>query len=217
MKPVYDNHLRMEIKTPLLPVSCSAVDAGSVLKVVSITQENWSNEEVVLEELQVFQVWFTTQPHTHTVYLRTNTYTRCIPAISASSTIVWQLPNQAVKHSSHLFYIYIYKHRWISLNKLICFFSLTVIQTCQFFEVWSLFVLLLAGSHSHRQFRAVFETGLPSFVLFPHSSHTMPHSVYCLFWYNVRMCTCLMLLMTSDTYVPKVQSCIHSSLAFIFL
>ncbi|XP_061577955.1 semaphorin-3D isoform X2 [Cololabis saira] len=31
-------------------------DAGSVLKVVSITQENWSTEEVVLEELQVFQV-----------------------------------------------------------------------------------------------------------------------------------------------------------------
>uniref|UniRef100_A0AAQ5Z0B0 Semaphorin-3D n=1 Tax=Amphiprion ocellaris TaxID=80972 RepID=A0AAQ5Z0B0_AMPOC len=30
-------------------------DAGSVLKVVSITQENWSTEEVVLEELQVFQ------------------------------------------------------------------------------------------------------------------------------------------------------------------
>uniref|UniRef100_A0A674NKP4 Sema domain, immunoglobulin domain (Ig), short basic domain, secreted, (semaphorin) 3D n=1 Tax=Takifugu rubripes TaxID=31033 RepID=A0A674NKP4_TAKRU len=31
-------------------------DAGSVLKVVSITQENWSTEEIVLEELQVFQV-----------------------------------------------------------------------------------------------------------------------------------------------------------------
>nr|XP_015820115.2 semaphorin-3D isoform X1 [Nothobranchius furzeri] len=31
-------------------------DAGSVLKVVSITQENWSTEEVILEELQVFQV-----------------------------------------------------------------------------------------------------------------------------------------------------------------
>ncbi|KAM6937697.1 semaphorin-3D [Xenentodon cancila] len=31
-------------------------DAGSVLKVVSITQENWSTEEVVLEELQVFQL-----------------------------------------------------------------------------------------------------------------------------------------------------------------
>uniref|UniRef100_A0A3Q4B0R2 Sema domain, immunoglobulin domain (Ig), short basic domain, secreted, (semaphorin) 3D n=1 Tax=Mola mola TaxID=94237 RepID=A0A3Q4B0R2_MOLML len=31
-------------------------DVGSVLKVVSITQENWSTEEVVLEELQVFQV-----------------------------------------------------------------------------------------------------------------------------------------------------------------
>ncbi|CDQ72216.1 unnamed protein product [Oncorhynchus mykiss] len=30
-------------------------DAGSVLKVVSITQENWSTEEVILEELQVFQ------------------------------------------------------------------------------------------------------------------------------------------------------------------
>uniref|UniRef100_A0A3Q3G7H2 Sema domain, immunoglobulin domain (Ig), short basic domain, secreted, (semaphorin) 3D n=1 Tax=Labrus bergylta TaxID=56723 RepID=A0A3Q3G7H2_9LABR len=30
-------------------------DAGSILKVVSITQENWSTEEVVLEELQVFQ------------------------------------------------------------------------------------------------------------------------------------------------------------------
>lgn len=33
-----------------------AADVGSVLKVVSITQENWSTEEVVLEELQVFQV-----------------------------------------------------------------------------------------------------------------------------------------------------------------
>ncbi|XP_075998492.1 semaphorin-3D isoform X2 [Genypterus blacodes] len=31
-------------------------DTGSVLKVVSITQENWSTEEVVLEELQVFKV-----------------------------------------------------------------------------------------------------------------------------------------------------------------
>uniref|UniRef100_A0AAQ6ICN2 Sema domain, immunoglobulin domain (Ig), short basic domain, secreted, (semaphorin) 3D n=1 Tax=Anabas testudineus TaxID=64144 RepID=A0AAQ6ICN2_ANATE len=31
-------------------------DVGSILKVVSITQENWSTEEVVLEELQVFQV-----------------------------------------------------------------------------------------------------------------------------------------------------------------
>uniref|UniRef100_A0A8C4IBQ2 Sema domain, immunoglobulin domain (Ig), short basic domain, secreted, (semaphorin) 3D n=1 Tax=Dicentrarchus labrax TaxID=13489 RepID=A0A8C4IBQ2_DICLA len=31
-------------------------DAGSILKVVSITQNNWSTEEVVLEELQVFQV-----------------------------------------------------------------------------------------------------------------------------------------------------------------
>ncbi|XP_013858908.1 semaphorin-3D isoform X3 [Austrofundulus limnaeus] len=30
-------------------------DAGSVLKVVSITQENWTTEEVILEELQVFQ------------------------------------------------------------------------------------------------------------------------------------------------------------------
>uniref|UniRef100_A0A8C6WIC7 Sema domain, immunoglobulin domain (Ig), short basic domain, secreted, (semaphorin) 3D n=1 Tax=Neogobius melanostomus TaxID=47308 RepID=A0A8C6WIC7_9GOBI len=30
-------------------------DVGSVLKVVSITQENWASEEVILEELQVFQ------------------------------------------------------------------------------------------------------------------------------------------------------------------
>lgn len=30
-------------------------DVGSVLKVVSITQDNWANEEVILEELQVFQ------------------------------------------------------------------------------------------------------------------------------------------------------------------
>ncbi|KAL0968320.1 hypothetical protein UPYG_G00265300 [Umbra pygmaea] len=30
-------------------------DAGSILKVVSITQDNWSTEEVILEELQVFQ------------------------------------------------------------------------------------------------------------------------------------------------------------------
>ncbi|XP_035283316.1 semaphorin-3D-like [Anguilla anguilla] len=31
-------------------------DVGTVLKVVSITQENWATEEVVLEELQVFQI-----------------------------------------------------------------------------------------------------------------------------------------------------------------
>lgn len=31
-------------------------DMGSVLKVVSITQENWSTEEIILEELQVFKV-----------------------------------------------------------------------------------------------------------------------------------------------------------------
>ncbi|XP_068169098.1 semaphorin-3D isoform X2 [Antennarius striatus] len=31
-------------------------ETGSVLKVVSITQENWSTEEVILEELQVFQI-----------------------------------------------------------------------------------------------------------------------------------------------------------------
>ncbi|XP_050991609.1 semaphorin-3D [Labeo rohita] len=30
-------------------------DMGSVLKVVSITQENWSTEEIILEELQVFK------------------------------------------------------------------------------------------------------------------------------------------------------------------
>nr|Q9W6G6.1 RecName: Full=Semaphorin-3D; AltName: Full=Semaphorin-2; AltName: Full=Semaphorin-Z2; Short=Sema Z2; Flags: Precursor [Danio rerio]AAD21310.1 secreted class III semaphorin [Danio rerio] len=30
-------------------------DMGSVLKVVSITQENWSSEEIILEELQVFK------------------------------------------------------------------------------------------------------------------------------------------------------------------
>lgn len=32
------------------------LDMGSVLKVVSITQENWSTEEIILEELQVFKV-----------------------------------------------------------------------------------------------------------------------------------------------------------------
>lgn len=37
-------------------LSVSLLDVGSILKVVSITQENWSTEEVVLEELQVFQV-----------------------------------------------------------------------------------------------------------------------------------------------------------------
>ncbi|TSK38443.1 Semaphorin-3D [Bagarius yarrelli] len=31
-------------------------DSGSILKVVSITQENWAAEEVVLEELQVFKI-----------------------------------------------------------------------------------------------------------------------------------------------------------------
>lgn len=36
-----------------------AADAGSVLKVVSITQENWTTEEVILEELHVFQVGHT--------------------------------------------------------------------------------------------------------------------------------------------------------------
>lgn len=45
-------------------VPYSVIDAGSILKVVSITQENWSTEEVVLEELQVFQVWSSTQAHT---------------------------------------------------------------------------------------------------------------------------------------------------------
>ncbi|TRZ01202.1 hypothetical protein DNTS_026102 [Danionella cerebrum] len=30
-------------------------DVGSILKVVSITQENWSSEEIILEELQVFK------------------------------------------------------------------------------------------------------------------------------------------------------------------
>ena len=40
----------------LTDVGLSLSDAGSVLKVVSIAQENWSTEEVVLEELQVFQV-----------------------------------------------------------------------------------------------------------------------------------------------------------------
>lgn len=38
------------------PLILKPSDAGSVLKVVSITQENWSTEEVVLEEFQVFQV-----------------------------------------------------------------------------------------------------------------------------------------------------------------
>lgn len=53
----------------LPPASLSVLDAGSVLKVVSITQENWSTEEVVLEELQVFQVFvlntatLTNSPH----------------------------------------------------------------------------------------------------------------------------------------------------------
>uniref|UniRef100_A0A8C1MW74 Sema domain, immunoglobulin domain (Ig), short basic domain, secreted, (semaphorin) 3D n=1 Tax=Cyprinus carpio TaxID=7962 RepID=A0A8C1MW74_CYPCA len=32
-------------------------DMGSVLKVVSITQENWYTEEIILEELQVFKVY----------------------------------------------------------------------------------------------------------------------------------------------------------------
>lgn len=44
------------IPISLLNVLLFVVDVGSVLKVVSITQENWSTEEVVLEELQVFQV-----------------------------------------------------------------------------------------------------------------------------------------------------------------
>lgn len=44
------------IPISLLLVLLFFIDVGSVLKVVSITQENWSTEEVVLEELQVFQV-----------------------------------------------------------------------------------------------------------------------------------------------------------------
>lgn len=51
--------------TPLL-ASHFVVDVGSVLKVVSITQENWSTEEVVLEELQVFQVLCSTRVDTST-------------------------------------------------------------------------------------------------------------------------------------------------------
>lgn len=31
-------------------------DIGTVLKVVSITKEKWTKEEVVLEELQIFKV-----------------------------------------------------------------------------------------------------------------------------------------------------------------
>lgn len=50
--------------TPLL-VWQFAADVGSVLKVVSITQENWLTEEVVLEELQVFQVRCPTRTHRH--------------------------------------------------------------------------------------------------------------------------------------------------------
>ncbi len=57
----------------LLPVSLSVADAGSILKVVSITQENWSTEEVVLEELQVFQV-FLRSTATHTNPQNTETW-----------------------------------------------------------------------------------------------------------------------------------------------
>ncbi|KAM6960587.1 LOW QUALITY PROTEIN: semaphorin-3D [Aplochiton taeniatus] len=47
---------RVAAEDGLYEVMFLGTDAGSVLKVVSITQDNWSNEEVVLEELQVFQV-----------------------------------------------------------------------------------------------------------------------------------------------------------------
>lgn len=60
----------------LLPISLSVVDVGSILKVVSITQENWSTEEVVLEELQVFQVLCATRLHTHTNTENRRTHTQ---------------------------------------------------------------------------------------------------------------------------------------------
>lgn len=41
----------------MCPSCLCAADVGSVLKVVSISQNTWSTEEVILEELQVFQVW----------------------------------------------------------------------------------------------------------------------------------------------------------------
>ena len=57
MKYTYSVGFLVTSQSPhLLLASCFVADVGSVLKVVSITQENWSTEEVVLEELQVFQV-----------------------------------------------------------------------------------------------------------------------------------------------------------------
>jgi hypothetical protein len=41
--------------------SLSFSDIGTVLKVVSISKEKWNMEEVVLEELQVFKVSFSTE------------------------------------------------------------------------------------------------------------------------------------------------------------
>lgn len=37
-------------------VCCLFLDDGKVLKVVSIPKENWETEEIILEELSVFQV-----------------------------------------------------------------------------------------------------------------------------------------------------------------
>lgn len=68
----------------LLPLSLSVADAGSILKVVSITQENWSTEEVVLEELQVFQVFFCTATRTNPQ----NTETRAHALSFAASFLI---------------------------------------------------------------------------------------------------------------------------------
>lgn len=46
---------RVTAEDGLYEVMFLGTDVGSVLKVVSITRENWATEEVILEELQVFQ------------------------------------------------------------------------------------------------------------------------------------------------------------------
>lgn len=67
MLEVLDISLTIKVYRRLTFAVClSVTDAGTVLKVVSITRDQWSTEEIVLEELQVFQVGWTPHAHTHT-------------------------------------------------------------------------------------------------------------------------------------------------------
>lgn len=102
---IYPNH-----SFPSLP----AVDAGSILKVVSITQENWSTEEVVLEELQVFQVFVRLHTHTQTHKWRntsSHTFVRC-QLFSSRARLLRSYTNSATPM----------EFSELLINKLICCF-----------------------------------------------------------------------------------------------